>query len=435
MGYTTNPFGDASLLPVFVSDVTSPSGQVWTEGDYTSGAVQNAYASNIQTLYNLFNTPSPANFTGTGVGQDGYNAQQAFANLKQLALNGILDSGPNSNNTGKTYFLTNQMATSLDLLVRSFNAVGVTDPTAAGSITAADLQKWKDLSLVSTGIQDTFSAALAAVPANTSLQALIELDYVATGNTLINEQLSSLNSALTTTSNVLTSLTNVQNIFNRMIVQPPSNFNFNFTPTVTANGTTDYQTAYGKVASTIFNKPIGILVSSTLILYNTHGVPSNLNLPQGLSIFNELLAIKTSLINFLSGLASAVGPTGVNDPNSIYNAVKKMIHSFSVSFGFSAGGTSFVAANASMSDTDKAKSIFRFLEDNNNTQFAVTGRTAGDTQQALTTAITAAQGLNDTQKENVRQFLFVFEEFYKSASAMLQSITQIIQKMAQNISK
>ena len=45
------------------------------------------------------------------------------------------------------------------------------------------------------------------------------------------------------------------------------------------------------------------------------------------------------------------------------------------------------------------------------------------------------QALIDVQKEDVRNFLFVFEEFYKSASAILQRISQMIEKMAQNISR
>jgi hypothetical protein len=48
-------------------------------------------------------------------------------------------------------------------------------------------------------------------------------------------------------------------------------------------------------------------------------------------------------------------------------------------------------------------------------------------------AITSAQGLNDTQTEQVRQYMFIFEEYYKSASALLNAITQIIQKFAQGI--
>lgn len=57
----------------------------------------------------------------------------------------------------------------------------------------------------------------------------------------------------------------------------------------------------------------------------------------------------------------------------------------------------------------------------------------GKIQQTLTFAITAAQSLNDTQKEAVRRYLYIFEEYYKSASAILTKITEIITKIAQGI--
>jgi len=60
---------------------------------------------------------------------------------------------------------------------------------------------------------------------------------------------------------------------------------------------------------------------------------------------------------------------------------------------------------------------------------------AGDIQRNLTSAITAGQNLNDTQKEEVRRYLFVFEEYYKSAADILSKITQIVEKMAQGISR
>ncbi|MCE2983599.1 MAG: hypothetical protein LW832_08545 [Parachlamydia sp.] len=59
----------------------------------------------------------------------------------------------------------------------------------------------------------------------------------------------------------------------------------------------------------------------------------------------------------------------------------------------------------------------------------------GSIQDRITQAIKAAQSLNDTEKENVRNYQFVFEQFYKSASAVLQKVTQIIEKMAQGIGR
>ena len=57
---------------------------------------------------------------------------------------------------------------------------------------------------------------------------------------------------------------------------------------------------------------------------------------------------------------------------------------------------------------------------------------AGDVQRHVQQAIQAATNLNDQQKEDFRRFMFVFEEFYKSASAILNRLNQLIEKMAQN---
>jgi hypothetical protein len=58
---------------------------------------------------------------------------------------------------------------------------------------------------------------------------------------------------------------------------------------------------------------------------------------------------------------------------------------------------------------------------------------AGSIQDNITFAITAAQSLNDSQKEQVRRYMYVFEEYYKSASSLLAAISQLIQKIAQGI--
>ena len=61
------------------------------------------------------------------------------------------------------------------------------------------------------------------------------------------------------------------------------------------------------------------------------------------------------------------------------------------------------------------------------------GANAGIFQQNITTAITAAQGLNNSQTETVKAFLNTFEEYYKSASSLLTSMTSLISGFAQNI--
>ena len=59
----------------------------------------------------------------------------------------------------------------------------------------------------------------------------------------------------------------------------------------------------------------------------------------------------------------------------------------------------------------------------------------GTYQKHLNDAITASQSLNDTEREELQNVMFVYEEFYKSATAMLSSLTQLIEKIATSISR
>ncbi len=60
---------------------------------------------------------------------------------------------------------------------------------------------------------------------------------------------------------------------------------------------------------------------------------------------------------------------------------------------------------------------------------------SGDFQKNLTTAIVSGEALNDKKKEELRRFLFIFEEYYKSAAALLNKMTQLIEKIAQGIAR
>jgi hypothetical protein len=57
----------------------------------------------------------------------------------------------------------------------------------------------------------------------------------------------------------------------------------------------------------------------------------------------------------------------------------------------------------------------------------------GNYQRHMNDAITASQAFNDTERENLRRVMFVYEEFYKSATAMLDKLNTIIEKMGSAI--
>jgi hypothetical protein len=58
----------------------------------------------------------------------------------------------------------------------------------------------------------------------------------------------------------------------------------------------------------------------------------------------------------------------------------------------------------------------------------------GTYQAHLNNAVTASQALNDTERANLQQVMFVYQEFYQSASSMLSSLNSLMQTIASNIS-
>ena len=105
----------------------------------------------------------------------------------------------------------------------------------------------------------------------------------------------------------------------------------------------------------------------------------------------------------------AIHPDQVSDPNSLASRAQKVIDDMN-----SVSAATWILDRYSAINTASAAQ-------------------AGLYQQNLTFAITAAESLNDSDKEKVRRFMFIFEEYYKSAAGILRQVHEIIAKMAQGI--
>lgn len=414
--------------------VAGISSLVYAEYDYTHPDVADEYYAHISVLNEILNRTinTPATSTPTLTAADVANVNAALAGLQNLAINGL--SANSTENlvppvvTMKKYFLTVQMATNLDLLFRSFMAVGGIG--APPVINLDQLTQWKDLSVVSPVISDILRASTYAAASNRSLQSLIELEYVKTGSELIGEKLGSLNDALTITKDVLNSLANLQDIRNRLVIETRTGYTLPTSAMINPNSdnvggihAADIMSAYRGAASLYFNSPLVPQVSPSLI-------QAGLLTTAGQTVFDNLIAIQRSLINFLPRLSATLSPSALADSNSLYGRIKKITEDFSALFQRSG-----IAAINIASPAQRAAALQTFLLDNNVSAFKVTGHSPGDAQANLNFGITSGQALNDTQKEDVRRFINVFEEYYKSAASILQRISQIIEKMAQNISR
>lgn len=437
----TNRVGGSAFLSTLA--VTGATSTVYTElNDYTSPELAATYYANMSVIQSFFNrvqtTPANLNIATDITAQDATDIQQAIAALLALAQNGLVSNSTagTGTTTNSTFFMTKPMASNLDLLIRSFQAVGAPNPQS--SLSVIELAKWKDLATTSPAIQSLMQAILYAVAGNRSIQSIIELEYVATGNDLVNAQLSSLETALNVTQNVLNSLANLQNIRNSLVIPPsevyhaPTDIPFLNGDVAGARESTlmkiyrSGSVLYSIVgASNFFTSPIFPVVASE-ILNPTNQLLTNF----GQTKFNELLAIQRSLLAFVPILQGITDTKTKENTDSLLGRIQAVLHDFSTMFinnGVQAANLTTLAS--------KSSALRLFLLDNNDPDFKVEGRTPNDGQSNLTFALTAAQGLNDQQKQLVQQYLYIFQQFYQSASAVLQAINQMITRMAQNIGR
>lgn len=420
---------------------------IYARYEYTNGAVSDQYNQYLQQIAAIYNQPSPVTFTQADLD----SLKTAVAGLYNLAANGVVVDG-------KTWYLSTEMASNLDSLLRTFISVGfqvsqsgITGVTS-GSVSNADmliaLQQWKDLSITSPVIGQLLKVGLDIKNTNRTLQAMIELDYVKTANGLINEKLGSLEEALGATSDILNTLAAIQDIHNKIAVSSKSSINFNYTNQ--GLSAKDYLNSYLKVASIYFGKPISVKLGFNIlenrysftqgfisgVSYDILGNPVNVYGPPisviagvqisqiGKNYVENLIKLKASVQAQITKLDGILSTEQKNATGSIYQALVNIKNDLDSKFTNNAGQPITLASGGADQLIGLSKWILDGYNDNDSSNSALI-------QQNITKAITAAQSLNDTQKEEVRNYLFVFEEYYKSASSILQKISQIIEKMAQ----
>lgn len=250
-------------------------------------------------------------------------------------------------------------------------------------------------------VTPTTTVLVSTASAHT-LQAFIELVYIKTANDVLVQHMASLEQSLSTTKSAMDTLTRIQNLHNLITVKSKGQFD----PANFSNGTTVEK--YTSAASAFFASPISVSVSYAA-------------LSAGFVTFQaQMRDIKTSLSAQIIAL-SATTPRladGSEDSNSLLAKLR------------------LVLKDIQTTNADGSQAGARaWITDSYNKTATAAVTSAGAIQQNITNAITAGQSLNTTQTEAVRNFLYLFEEYYKSASAVLQAISQIITKMADGIAR
>jgi hypothetical protein len=257
------------------------------------------------------------------------------------------------------------------------------------------------------------SSVISEAASAHTLQAFIELVYVKTANDVMVSQMAHLEEALSTTKAAMDTLTRIQNLHNLVQVKSKGTF-LSAYPSALRPGIT--LSAYRSAASAFFGTPVKVSFSFSSI-------------PDGFDGFtSQRSALLIQLRDQIAAL-SATTPqvSGREDSNSLLAKLRLVLTDLTPPV-ISAG------TNPASVIPLKMEAIAKWVTDNYNS-LGTNATKSGAIQQNITNAITSAQSLNTTQTESVRNFLYIFEQYYKSASAILQQISQIIQKMAGGIAR
>ncbi len=235
-----------------------------------------------------------------------------------------------------------------------------------------------------------------------NIQALVELSYVKEANNVIYGALGSLETSLAVTADAVQSLTTLQNLHNYINASSKSAFNFDY-----AGNSGNYSDAYSNAASAYFGTPIDPYFTLSA------------NDPAFPDMQQQLIDMKKHIKSVISALA-VITPTlsgGQPDPNTLLAGMQQ------------------VYKDLDNYDLTTYNGVKKWVLDNYTQHGSALASDAGLIQQHITLAIVSGENLNNTQTESVREYLFVFEEYYKSASGIMNQINQIITKMAGNISQ
>lgn len=355
---------------------------------------------------------------------------QSAAGLLSLAQNGVTTGGTTSN-------ITYGMGTSIDALLDSLQSVGFNfNPPSTGGALPTNvkdpqnqaLMHWSDLS--SFGLQGIIQTAAVQGNDSISLQWMLQVDYIQTANNIITNSLSSLQQAVTINQQVLQTLSNIQNLHNSIAVQNktiPSALAAFGAGTTTFNNLASYTAAYKALTSPLFSSPIMPVVNTTP---NTPGTvtaftPSD---PSSQTIMNQFTTLKQQLSNEIAQLSALNPPSTPTGTSTGVTPSTTAASTLVTSLQTVLQDMSPVGANGQqIPDSNVFQQAMTWLLDGQgNPKSTITGQY----QQDIVNASNTASSFNSTQQQNLNAQLFLMQEFYQSASALLSTLNTEIIKIA-----
>ena len=428
--------------------------------EYNSYNVLRTYTALLIPLKNVFQK-APSSLTSN----DYDLIIEQIAQLKLLALNGVDDT--NGTQTYKS-FMNENMAAQLDDIMRTLAVVGMPPDPAAPPLSSGEkigtLLAWKSLTQFQIDVLASLNKALsflpnayqytiavtnpgtgavtqlnvAGSPAQT-LQSMLEVEFVGAGNEQMSGKMSFLEDALALSRKILISLTAVQNLANQIQVNnpiPEYALPPNFTTVTNVNpltgsvtitkvplGILDYRKAYKISASAYFTQ----IFPSAVPVANT----AERLLKTKQDLWTELLELEAATAGNKDPLTGLPAPIDRNTKGSLANAVYLVVKDISAAFN----GIS--TTNNPNLQAELIEGVKTWIIDNQDIKLDDTAgvNKGGQIQERISAALASAENLEEGQRENVRRFLFIFQQFYKSAAAMLTLLGQLFDKINRGIER
>jgi hypothetical protein len=361
--------------------------------------------------------------------------------------------------TAITTTMDSYMAENVDNLIRTFRSAGW-DPTTSDISPTGNTQLPSNVLTALQNLTSTATAGIYSVSAiianalsaasqasiignslsnfDSSIQQLLMVDYVSTGNQILFNEMNQLQSAININQQTLSYLNMLQDLMNQ---KDPQQFIqqlqiLNATdPTsgaVAQPGQTGYdnfeQQTYNQVLNTITRFTTGSTTDTSPLTQYFQNISTSSPDGSGTLANQAFIDLSqavpqmikyslTSIINNLTYLKQHITLAAGNDGSALANSIGQVLSDFK---NLDPGSTA--------SESLQAQALQKWVQD-------TTTGTTGTYQQNLSNAIVSSQSFNDTERENLSSVMFTYEEFYKSADSLLNSLNQLITKMAGAISR
>ena len=414
--------------------------------EYTTGNLRKQYEAYMKTIKDIFDKKTPP------TAEDMNQLKSAMQGLRKLLLEGDTTTYP-----GSKYLMTHEMIYNLKTVFDMLDTHGISPDGIDGDPFKA-IENWramKDFVAIPADPANkkaavTWGQLLASIVSlkvdpTRSLQSMIELEFIKAGNEYYIGKLDKLAESLEVTKKIINYLRQIEKISNEISVPPTGGFTF--PPTAEQLAKLDSKqlqaiaTFLGdKLGSEFSNadpagkakileeyvkgdggKNFGRLYKFLASTSFKNIYPTPYTSDESVAALWKAKQELDKLIKNLEDMGSKVSST-----NSLAYFIRQVCNDISNAFkdvGKDDKG------NIDPKDSFAHGALYRYIMDNQN----LGPGKGGEIQDRITQAMTAAQALNDNQKDELKQVQYIFEQFTRCANTLLQGITKIIEGMGKKM--